>query len=330
MGVLLVAKVSRVPSSPRPPTASAAKTTKAAARVPPPACQDERPWYCGVSEADKEQALALYTQGNQLFDDSLFPTAVNRYREALTHWNHPGIHYNLMLGLVALDESIEAYRSSIEALRYGTAALEPDEHRRAQDYQKLLRGRVVDLTVACDEPGAVVTLDGKIILEEPGEVHLFASPGQHELVARKPGYLPTHHSLMLLASEATSVQICMLPATEALITTRRWEAWQPWAVVGAGVGVGLTGGFDETWAPPENLWVKRRVPGAPGCCPGRARYARGPSVPPGQHPEAPGFRAFTPGRESLPGLQEGELHALALCLDSRSGRDEIRTGLEPC
>jgi 3',5'-cyclic AMP phosphodiesterase CpdA len=48
-------------------------------------------------------------------------------------------------------------------------------------------------------------------------------------------------------------------------------------------------------APPENLWVKRRVPGAPGCCPGRARYARGPSVPPGQHPEAPGFRAFTPG-----------------------------------
>jgi hypothetical protein len=189
--------------------------------------------------------MELYEQGNQLFDDSLFPDAVTSYRAALTLWDHPGIHYNLMLALVALDHSIEAYKSSIEALRYGTSALEPEEHRRARDYHRLLRGRIAEVTVACDEPGAEIALDGKSILHGPGEVHVFVLPGQHELVARKPGYLATHHTLVLVPDEPASVHLRMLPTAEALVTTRRWAASQPWAVVGAGASVGLIGGLLE-------------------------------------------------------------------------------------
>jgi hypothetical protein len=37
----------------------------------------------------------------------------------------------------------------------------------------------------------------------------------------------------------------MLSTAEALVTTRRWDAWQPWAVVGAGAGIGLIGGLFE-------------------------------------------------------------------------------------
>lgn len=209
------------------------------------ACGDQPPWYCGVPEEDKERALELYEQGNQLFDASLFPNAVTSYRAALGYWNHPGIQYNLMLALVALDQSIEAYKSSIEALRYGPDALEPGEHHRAHDYHRLLRGRIAEITVACDEPSAEVTLDGKNILHGPGEVHVFVLPGQHEIVARKPGYLATHHTLVLVPEEPTSVHLHMLPTAEALVTTRRWGAWQPWAVVGAGAGIGLIGGMFE-------------------------------------------------------------------------------------
>jgi hypothetical protein len=189
--------------------------------------------------------MELYEQGNQLFDDSLFQDAVTSYRAALALWDHPGIHYNLMLALVALDHSIEAYESSIVALRYGPIALEPEEYRRARDYHKLLRGRIAELTVACDESGAEVTLDGKNILRGPGEAHLFVPPGQHEIVVRKPGYLATHHTLVLVSEKPASVHLRMVPRAEALVTTRRWDAWQPWAVVGAGAGVGLLGGLLE-------------------------------------------------------------------------------------
>lgn len=232
----------------KPEHQQTAPTLDAESDAPEPVqqpCDDQRRWYCSVSEADKQHALELYEQGNQLFDASLFLDAATSYREALAHWNHPGIHYNLMLALVALDQSIEAYKSSIEALRYGPDALEPGEHHRARDYNRLLRGRIAEIRVACDEPGAEVTLDGQSILQGPGEIHVFVLPGQHEIVARKPGYLATHHPLVLVPEEPASVHLRMLPTAEALVTTRRWDAWQPWAVVGAGAGIGLIGGLFE-------------------------------------------------------------------------------------
>jgi hypothetical protein len=224
--------------------------------VLPESCR-EHSWYCGVTKEDQEQALALYAEGNQLFDDSLFTGAVAKYEQAVEHWDHPGIQYNLMMALVALDRPIEAYQSSIAALRHGLEALEPEEHRLAQNYQKLLRGRITELTVACDEPGAVVSLDGKNILKGPGKALVFALPGQHELVARKPGYLATHHALTLIAATPVSVHLRMLPESEALISTRTWPAWQPWAVVGAGAGVGLVGGLLEWRADYNNRALQR-------------------------------------------------------------------------
>jgi hypothetical protein len=220
-------------------------------------CGDDRPWYCGISEEHKQHSMELYEQGNQLFDDSLFPDAVVSYRAALAYWDHPGIHYNLMLALVALDQTIEAYESSIEALRHGANALEPEEQRRARDYHRLLRGRIAELTVECDEPGAEVTLNGKNILRGPGKAHVSVLPGQHELVARKPGYLATHHTLVLVPQTPTSVHLRMLPSAEALVTTRRWNTWQPWAVVGAGVGVGLIGGLLEWRSDVNNVQFAR-------------------------------------------------------------------------
>lgn len=230
----------------------AAHETPAASRTPalPESCRAQ-PWYCGVSERDQERALALYEQGNQLFDDSLFGAAVAKYEQAKKHWDHPGIHYNLMMALVTLDRPIEAYHSSVAALRHGQTALEPEEYRRAQDYQKLLRGRIAELTVTCDEPGAVLSLDGKNILRGPGKAVVYVLPGPHELVARKPGYLPTHQGLTLISARPVAVHMRMLPESQALVTTRAWSAWQPWAVIGAGVGVGLAGGVLE-WRASEN------------------------------------------------------------------------------
>jgi hypothetical protein len=220
--------------------------SKAAKRAPSPRdCADKRPWYCGVSAEDQAHALELYEQGNQFFDDNLFQAAVARYRDALERWSHPGIHYNLMLALAALEQPIEAFQASTEALRYGVQALKLEEYHRAVDYQRLLRGQIASLEVTCDEPGAMVSVDGKPILSGPGKVRLLVRPGQHEVMARKDGYLTTDHTIIAVSERPVSLDMRVLPQKEATVPVRRWPTWQPWVVVGAGVGVGVVGGLLE-------------------------------------------------------------------------------------
>jgi hypothetical protein len=216
------------------------------------ACANKRRWYCGVSAEEQARALELYEQGNQFFDDNLFPAAVTSYREALQHWSHPGIHYNLMLALAANDQFIEAFQASMEALRHGVQALKLEEYHRAVDYQRLLRGYIASLVVTCDEPGAVVSVDGKEVLQGPGTIHLRVRPGQHAVVARKDGYLTTHHTIVTESEQPASLDMRLLPQAKATVPVRRWSAWKPWAVVGAGVGVGLAGGLFEWRADVNN------------------------------------------------------------------------------
>jgi hypothetical protein len=218
---------------------------------PPASCSDS-PWVCGVTELQQQEALALYREANQLFDDGLFVGAAGKYRAALEHWDHPAIHYNLMLALVALDRPIEAYESSLAALRHGPTALPSDDHKRARDYQKLLRGQIAVLEVICDEPGAIVSLDGRQLFGAPGMMRLFVLPGQHELVARKTGFLASHQTLLLLPEEPLRVHVAMLEAGQALLTLRHWQPWRPWGIVGAGVGIGLLGAAFEWRADVNN------------------------------------------------------------------------------
>jgi hypothetical protein len=239
-----------VPGTTTPEPAASGTAAPASSKGVKPApssrrCADRRRWYCGVSAKKQARALELYEKGNQFFDDNLFPAAVTSYREALLHWSHPGIHYNLMLALAANDQFIEAFQASMEALRYGVQALKLEEYHRAVDYQRLLHGYIASLEVTCDEPGAVVSVDGKEILEGPGTIHLLVRPGQHEVVARKDGYLTTHHTIVTVSEKPVSLDMRLLPQKKATVPVRRWPAWQPWAVVGAGVGVGLAGGLFE-------------------------------------------------------------------------------------
>jgi hypothetical protein len=232
------------------------KATKRTKSLRP--CSDERPWYCGISEVDRARALELYERGNQLFDDTSFEAAIKKYQTALTHWNHPAIHYNRMLALVVLERPIEAFQASIEALRYGVQALKIEEYRRAVDYQRLLRGQIATLDVTCDEPDAVVSVNGREVLHGPGTMQLLVRPGQYQIVARKDGYLTTQHKIFAVSEKPAKVHMRLLPQSKATIPVRRWPAWQPWAVVGAGVGLGLAGGLLEWQADVNNKIYKTR------------------------------------------------------------------------
>jgi len=64
-------------------------------------------------------------------------------------------------------------------------------------------------------------------------------PGEHYLAARKSGYFPVTRPVYVLAGQQARVALPM--DEDHLFETRRWAAWMPWAVVGAGVTVAAVG-----------------------------------------------------------------------------------------
>jgi hypothetical protein len=224
----------------------------------------QRPWDVGVSTAQKKLAEGLYEEGNRDFNNGFFAAAMAKYQEALQHWNHPGIHYNLALALISLDRPIKAYESILLALSHGVDTLSPEEHQRAIDYERMLRRRIATVEVVCDEPGAVVTLDGKPAFTGPGRVTTRVLPGKHQVVASKVGYLTTIKAFMLAGSARTRVEL-RLPAVDQpsrRIQRRRPPAWTHWTVTGLGLGAGVAAvmlhwEFDDEHVKYRDGWLRK-------------------------------------------------------------------------
>jgi hypothetical protein len=220
-------------------------TVPAAAQPQPP---EVRPWAEGVPEEKQALALAAYDAGNAEFVESRFAQALAKYREALAHWDHPAIRFNMVVCLINLDQLLEARESLERALAFGPAPLGAELHQQALTYRKLLEGRLTRVTIRCDEPGAEVSLDGITLFVAPGEATRWVTPGKHQLVAMKAYYLPMSETLDLDPG-TTPVVACRLYANiTATRTTRRWSTWKPYAVAGAGMFVAGLGGIAHALA----------------------------------------------------------------------------------
>jgi hypothetical protein len=222
--------------------ASPARAQTAATSAAQKPERTDRPWATGVPEDAQNRALALFAEGNRLFENSEHAAALVKYREALKSWDHPAIRYNAAVTLIDLDQPLGANENLEQALRYGDAPFNPEKHQQALTYRKLLRGQLAELKVTCVEPEAEITLDGATLFTAPGEAARWVLPGPHQLVARKSGFLSATRSLSLLpgkpALEALSLQPIQTLRTRLV---RRWPEWKPWAVLGSGALLALIG-----------------------------------------------------------------------------------------
>lgn len=207
-----------------------------------PAFADDKPWAAGVSKEAQDRALALYRDGNTEFGESRFAQALAKYREAITHWDHPSIRFNIAVSLVNLDQPLEAYDHLERSLKFGEAALGPDAYAQALTYRKLLLGQLATIDIQCEDDDAVVTLDGKPLFTAPGKVTRLVMPGEHQIVATKPGYSTETRSLVLLPGKTLAHRVKLARAGTNVKMVRRWKARTPWIVVAGGTGVALVGG----------------------------------------------------------------------------------------
>ena len=185
---------------------------------------DVRPWAQGVSASEQQAALKLFHDGNVSLNSGLFAKAADNYRAALKHWDHPAIHYNLALAQMNLDQTIDAYDNMQAAVKFGQAPLQSkDKFDNAKQYIVLLEKQVASVSVACDKPGAKVSLDGKEVFVAPGKFETRVLTGKHQFVAEKQGYTTRINAPYIGPGEKFRIEL-KLYTTEKL--TRYHHKWQ--------------------------------------------------------------------------------------------------------
>ena len=199
-----------------------------------------------VSAADEREALTAFHQGNELLNNGLFPQAVEKYRSALSHWDHPAIHYNLALALINLEQPLEVYEQLQKAIEYGAEPLEKDKFDHAKEYLKLVEGQLADVEVTCDKIGAKVAVDGKDVFVAPGKYTAKVRVGKHTFFADKQGYNARITAPFIGPGEKFRIELKLYTAEELTRYRRRWQTtWFPYVVAGSGALVGLIAGGVE-------------------------------------------------------------------------------------
>lgn len=208
---------------------------------------ESRPWAIGVSVDNQKFAIKKFQEGNQQLNDGLFPAAVKLYREALTKWDHPAIHYNLALALLNLDQPIEVFDSLQAAIKFGSDPLEKDKFEHAKEYMLLVEKQLATIDVSCSKPGAQISVDGKVVFTvgTDGKVGHYVSRvkiGKHTFVAEKPGYNAQVDAPFIGPGETYRLELTLYTADELTRERRQWNnQYIPYAVVGGGVALGIVG-----------------------------------------------------------------------------------------
>jgi hypothetical protein len=229
-----------------------------AARAEPPAPPEERR---EADAASQQKAEELFAEGSTLYQQWQFVHAEQKYREALTHWEHPVIYLYLSRALEKQGHLESAYKVLQQALRRSPELLSPEDNQVAENLRMSLESRLAQIEVHCADAGAEVLLDGVPWFTAPGLQRKRLHPGKHVIIARKVGYHPVTEVATLLPGKQTRVEVRMsarvAPARPApsglrvahermsaeIRVERRWQPWIPWTVVSGSVFSSAVGGL---------------------------------------------------------------------------------------
>ena len=198
-----------------------------------------------------------------------YEQAAALYLEALGQWDRPDIHRQIGIAYFYAARTLEAHHHLSVALRCGREWMEPQDYLEALDYMTRLRRQVGELEVRVQASGARVLVDDELWFEGPGTRTRALLAGRHVLVVEKARHVTVQTPVFVAPGERTVAEPVLLTKAQATVVSRRWRPWMPWAVVGAGVLLGATGGLLDRQARSGFAAFERdllELCGGPGGC----------------------------------------------------------------
>ncbi|WP_438001647.1 hypothetical protein WMF26_20050 [Sorangium sp. So ce185] len=199
------------------------------------------PWHEGVSEERKQRAQALFEEARELHRRAMLAEARAKYEEALAVWEQPELRLYLGRVLKLMGLPLLAHENLRLALRWGPGSLDAEKEQEARAAMRALAEReLAAIRIRCDEPGAVVLMDGQPWFIGPGAERRMVMPGEHVITAKKGGYFTVVKPILVFAGQEASGQIAL--SADTVVSRPRWATWLPWATLGAGAALGIAGG----------------------------------------------------------------------------------------
>jgi tetratricopeptide (TPR) repeat protein len=131
-------------------------------------------------EAAKAAARSLAQEGAGLFETGNFQGALDKFEQAYAQFPSPKLFFNMGLALRGLSRNVEALEAFERFLAEATDA--SGEHREQANTQAAdLKSKLARITVDCNRPGAVVSIDGLKRGTIPLGRPLMVEPGSHRL-----------------------------------------------------------------------------------------------------------------------------------------------------
>jgi hypothetical protein len=204
---------------------------------------EELSWDKNVPQAIEDATEEALQAGNEQMRVFAFAQAEVKYRQALTFWDHPGIHYNLALALIQLDHPVEAHEHLVKAILGGKETLGADNYNRALSNKKLLEEKLAWVDFGCDNPGVVVMAGGQPLSLVNGHYAGLMRSGAVTFKLTKKDYPSREKEISLAPGKKTSLRLGLYRDEELIEYAPRWEPWKPWMAVGAGAALAAGGGL---------------------------------------------------------------------------------------
>ncbi len=205
------------------------------------AAAEEQPWEVGVSKENRDKANAVFAEGNQMFAQQAHGPALDKYKEAIQLWDHPLIRFNMAVTYVRLDRILEAADAIDAALRFGAAPYSPEHYQQAQDYQRLINGRIGTVEASCAQSGVSVLLDGKPWFSCPGSKKQRVLIGEHLVVGEKKDFATESRRLVVAPQATSKLKLELRSFESAVVLEYPSPRWLPWTVAATGGAVVLGG-----------------------------------------------------------------------------------------
>ena len=159
--------------------------------------------------ADKRAAQKLLAQGNQLVGEGDYLGALEKFRSAYDKFPSPKILLNIGTTLRQLGRNVEAAQiyESYLADAERDPAREKDVKRVLDEIDAVV-GRIL---VTVDDPTATLRLDGKQIDPFAKGESRRVEPGEHTLMAEKPGAPPAIQSIVVKPRQEHFVTLRFTP-----------------------------------------------------------------------------------------------------------------------